>query len=139
MKYKEMEKFICECCKNGVSISYGSLYEEIRNNREDIQFENFDDITNRWRKGNYFFSKGKKNFRFDNVYRAIIYKKGTNDSKNTLVFYYVSTDSTRNTEVYILGVCKYPWSYELKALDKEHFKTYVTEIKPPKPGGAKRG
>jgi hypothetical protein len=128
LTYKELEKFICECCKNSVPISFKSFYQEIRENKEDIKWEICDDISNRWRKSNYKFSKGKKTYRFNDVYRAVIYKKDTNDSKNTLVFYYVSTDINKNNEIHILGVCKYPWSYELKALNKEQYKAYSTTI-----------
>lgn len=128
MTYKELEKFICECCKNSVPISFKSFYREIRENKEDIKWETCDDVDNKWRRSSYNFSKGKKVYKFNEVYRAVIYKKDTNDSKNTLVFYYVSTNIEKNNEIYILGVCKYPWSYELKALNKEQYKSYSAVI-----------
>lgn len=124
MTYKELEKFICECCKNSVPISFKSFYQEIRENKEDIKWEICDDITNRWRRGDYYFTRRRKTHRFSEVYKAVIYKQDTNDSDNTLMFYYVSTDISKNNEIYILGVCKYPWSYELKVINKEQYKTY---------------
>lgn len=134
MKYDKLIKYLCECCKNNVPIAYESLKREIKENKEDIACEDFREITNRWRRGSFYFNKGRKLFQFTDVYSAEIYKKGTNDNVNATTFYMAAVNSETNTEVYILGVCKSPWSYDLKALNTEHFKSksYITEIKPPK-------
>lgn len=134
MKYDELVKYLCECCKNNVPIAYESLKREIKENKEDIACEEFREITNRWRRSSCCFNKGKKLFQFVDVYVTEIYKKGTSDNVNATTFYMVAVNSETNTEVYILGVCKFPWSYDLKALNTEHFKSksHITEIKPPK-------
>ena len=134
MKYDELIKYLCECCKNNVPIAYESLKREIKENKEDIACEEFREITNRWRRTNFYFNKGKKLFQFVDVFSVGIYKKGTQDNINSTTFYMVAVDSETNTEVYIMGVCKHPWSYDLKALNKEQFKSklYIKEIRPPK-------
>lgn len=137
MKYDELIKYLCECCKNNVPIAYESLKREIKENKEDIECDDFREITNRWRRSSFYFNRKRKLFKFTDVYSAEIYKKGTCDNANAIMFYMVPVEPDTCTEVYILGVCKHPWSYDLKALNIEQFnsKTYVTEIKTSKKGG----
>ena len=135
MTYEELTNYLIECCKNSVTVSYRSLKKEINNNPKEFDKLDVPDVSRKWRRCNrtFFNIKGKKvEYLFKDVYCLEFQKTDCNSEKYVFTAYIVPVSETNTDEIHVLGVTKYPWSYELAALNKEQYKNYSEKKEPDK-------